>query len=324
MELRLLITFAKVAELGGFTAAATELRYAQSSVTAQVKALESDLGVQLFDRLGSRIRLTAEGERLVPYARRIIDLHDEARAAVAETGEPEGALTVGTMESLTSYRLPPLLELFHHRYPAVRLALRPALGDETRRAVLKGTYDLGFLMDPATEHPGLTTEVLTQERLVLVAAPRHRLAAPGTAPLTSADLVGEQLLGTEPGCPYRDLFEAELRRVSGTAPPFREYGTLEAAKQGVAAGLAIALLPRVTVRSELAAGSLVALPWEPPFRLFTQVAWREGKRLPGHVRLFIDETLRLIREQESEPGPEQEPGPGPGPDLEPGLSGTAG
>lgn len=308
MELRLLVTFAKVAELLSFTAAASELRYAQSSVTAQVKALESELGVQLFDRLGGRIRLTEAGERLVPYARRIIDLHDEARAAVAETGEPEGALTVGTMESLTSYRLPPLLELFHHRYPAVRLALRPALGDETRRAVLKGAYDIGFLMDPATEHPGLVTEVLAVESLVLVAAPRHHLA--GADALTTADLVGEQLLGTEPGCPYRDLFEAELRAVSGPTPPFREYGTLEAAKQGVAAGLAIALLPRVAVRAELAAGTLTALPWEPPFRLYTQVAWREGKRLPRHVRLFIDETLRLFREQERDPGtPASTPAP---------------
>ncbi|MFE0421013.1 LysR family transcriptional regulator [Streptomyces sp. NPDC058953] len=305
MELRLLVTFAKVAELLGFTAAATELRYAQSSVTAQIRALEADLGVQLFDRLGGRIRLTGAGERLLPYARRIIDLHDEARAAVAETGEPEGVLTVGTMESLTSYRLPPLLELFHHRYPAVRLSLRPALGDETRRAVLNGGYDIGFLMDPATTHPGLRTEILTEEALVLVAAPRHHLA--GAATLTTAGLVGEQLLGTEPGCPYRDLFEAELRRESGTTPPFREYGTLEATKQGVAAGLAVALLPRVAVRAELAAGSLVALPWEPPFRLYTQVAWREGMRLPRHVRLFIDETLRLVREQESE----SRPGPGP-------------
>jgi DNA-binding transcriptional LysR family regulator len=297
VEIRLLVTFEKVAAHLSFTQAAAELKYAQSSVTSQIRSLESSLGTELFDRLGSRIRLTEAGERLVPYARRIIELSEEARAAVVETDEPAGAITIGTMESLTSYRLPELLELFHHRYPRVKLSLRPTLGDETRRALRHGVYDIGFLMERETEHTGLKSEVLAPEPLVLVAAPGHPLA--GARELTTADLADAQLVGTEPGCPYRDLFEGELRERTGAPPPFMEFGTIEATKRGVAAGLGVALLPRMTVRAELTSGALVALPWEPPFRLHTQVAWREGKRLPRHVRLFIDETVRLVREQES-------------------------
>ncbi|MFE5615182.1 LysR family transcriptional regulator [Streptomyces sp. NPDC056470] len=294
MELRLLVTFEKVATVLSFTRAATELRYAQSSVTGQIRALESSLGVELFERLGSRIRLTEAGERLLPYARRMIELSEEARAAVAETGEePAGTIAVGTMESLTSYRLPPLLELFHHRYPKVRLALRPTLGDETRQALRQGTYDIGFLMEPETEHAGLEAEVLAEEPLTLVASPRHPLA--GRTDLASADLAAGQLVGTEPGCPYRDLFERELREWS---PPFMEFGTLEATKRGVAGGLGIALVPRVTVSEELASGALVELDWSPPFRLFTQIAWRRGKRLPAHVRLFVEQARRLVSEQQ--------------------------
>ncbi|WP_137988729.1 LysR family transcriptional regulator [Streptomyces vilmorinianum] len=291
MELRLLVTFEKVATVLSFTRAATELRYAQSSVTSQIRSLESSLGVELFERLGSRIRLTEAGERLLPYARRIIELSEEARAAVVETEEPAGTIAVGTMESLTSYRLPPLLELFHHRYPKVRLSLRPTLGDETRQALRQGTYDIGFLIDPATEHAGLESEILSQEPLVLVASPRHGLA--GRTGLKDADLAAAQLVGTEPGCPYRDLFEAELRE---WAPPFTEFGTLEATKRGVASGLGIALLPRIAVSEELASGALVELDWEPPFSVFTQIAWRRGKRLPAHVRLFVEQARRLVRE----------------------------
>lgn len=99
MELRLLVTFEKVATVLSFTRAATELAYAQSSVTSQIRALESSLGTELFDRLGSRIRLTEAGERLLPYARQIIELTDEARAAVVGAEEPSGTLTIGTMES---------------------------------------------------------------------------------------------------------------------------------------------------------------------------------------------------------------------------------
>ncbi|WP_447038098.1 LysR family transcriptional regulator [Streptomyces sp. DSM 118878] len=299
MELRLLVTFEKVATVLSFTRAATELKYAQSSVTSQIRALETSLGAELFDRLGSRIRLTEAGERLLPYARQIIGLTEEARAAVVGAEEPSGAIAVGTMESLTSYRLPPLLELFHHRYPKVRLSLRPTLGDETRRALRQGTYDVGFLMEPETEHQGLVTEVLAQEPLVLVCAPTHPLATGGGAALATADLAAVQLVGTEPGCPYRDLFEAELRERTGGPPPFMEFGTIEATKQGVAGGLGVALLPAVAVARELAEGTLVRLPWTPPFTLWTQLAWRSGKRLPAHVRLFVEQAVRLVREQAS-------------------------
>ncbi len=301
MELRLLVTFEKVATVLSFTRAAAELNYAQSSVTSQIRALEDSLGTPLFDRLGSRIRLTEAGERLLPYARQIIELSEEARAAVVDAEEPSGTLAVGTMESLTSYRLPPLLELFHHRHPKVRLSLRTTLGDETRQALRQGTYDVGFLMEPETEHPGLESRVLAPEPLVLVAAPGHPLAVQSPA-LKTEDLTEVQLVGTEPGCPYRDLFESELRHRTGSPPPFMEFGTIEATKRGVAGGLGVALLPRVTVGAELASGALAELPWEPPFQLYTQVAWRAGKRLPRHLTLFIEAAVRLVREQTSYDG----------------------
>ncbi|WP_405880429.1 LysR family transcriptional regulator [Streptomyces sp. NBC_01136] len=297
MELRLLVTFEKVATVLSFTQAATELKYAQSSVTSHIRTLESSLGVELFDRLGSRIRLTEAGERLLPYARQIIELSDEARAAVVGAGEPSGALTVGTLESLTSYRLLPLLELFHHRYPGVRLSLRTTIGDETRQALRQGTYDVGFLMEEETEHAGLEVAVLAVEPLVLVAAPGHPLAAASTVP--TAGLVRESLLATEPGCAYRDLFERDLNSLAPRPVSFTEFGTIEATKRGAAAGLGVALLPEVTVAAELAEGTLVRLPWEPPFTLRTQLAWRAGKRLPAHVRLFVEQARRLVREQTS-------------------------
>ncbi|MEU6092584.1 LysR family transcriptional regulator [Streptomyces sp. NPDC047085] len=293
MELRLLVTFEKVATVLSFTRAAAELSYAQSSVTSQIRMLESSLGVELFDRLGGRIRLTEAGERLLPYARQIIELAEEARAAVTEPEEPSGTLTVGTMESLTSYRLPPLLEYFHHRHPKVRLALRTTIGDETRQALRQGTYDVGFLMEEETEHPGLESAVLAVEPLALVAAPGHPLA--GGGPVATAELTGESLLATEPGCAYRDLFERELTALKPVA--FMEFGTIEATKRAAAAGLGIALLPEVTVAAELAEGSLVRLGWEPPFTLRTQLAWRAGKRLPAHARLFVERARRLLSEQ---------------------------
>ncbi|MFJ3235508.1 LysR family transcriptional regulator [Streptomyces sp. NPDC086787] len=292
MELRLLVTFERVATLLSFTRAAAELTYSQSSVTGQVRSLETSLDVALFDRLGSHIRLTEAGERLLPYARRMIELAEEARAAVGPAEQPAGTLVVGTMESLSSYLLPPLVELFRHRYPKVRLSLRTTIGDETRQALRQGTYDLGFLMEEETEHSGLEGVVLGEERLVLVAAPGHALADGRVA---TVELVRQTLLAPEPGCAYRDLFERELTAVGPVE--FTEFGTLEATKRAAAAGLGISLLPEVTVAAELAEGSLVVLAWEPPFTLRTQLAWRAGKRLSAQARLLVEQARRLTAER---------------------------
>ncbi|MFI2077487.1 MULTISPECIES: LysR family transcriptional regulator [Streptomyces] len=295
MELRHLATFQKVAAVMSFTRAAAELSYAQSSVTGQIKALESSLQTQLFDRLGGKIQLTDAGVRLLPYAEQILALAEEARADVAGLREPAGTLVIGTMESITSYRMPPLLELFHHRYPRVQLSLRPSLCAETCQALRHGVYDLGFLMEQTTEHQGLETVVLAQERLVLVASPSYPLATEQR--VTTEALRQAQVLATEAGCAYRELFEAELSTGDGNPVGFLEFGTIEAIKRGAAAGLGVCLLPEMTVADAVRAGELVILPWEVPFTVYTQLAWRQGKRLSRELRLFVDEAMRTMAEE---------------------------
>jgi DNA-binding transcriptional LysR family regulator len=293
MEFRHLVTFQKVATLLSFTRAATELSYAQSSVTTQIRALEASLEVELFERLGGRIRLTAAGEKLLVYAEQILLLAEDARADVAGGHDPSGTLVVGTMESITSYRIPPLLELFYHRYPKVQLSLRPSLCAETRQALRQGALDIGFLMEQETQQQGLETVALMEEPLVLVAAPSHHLARRGE--LSLDDLSTVSILATETGCAYRDLFEDELR--GAETVPFLEFGTIEAIKRGVISGLGVALLPQITVCRELAKGEMVVLPWAAPFSVYTQLAWRSGRRLSRELTLFIDQTVRLLREE---------------------------
>ncbi|WP_370221207.1 LysR family transcriptional regulator [Kitasatospora sp. MAP12-22] len=287
-------TFHKVATVMSFTRAAAELSYAQSSITAQVKGLESSLGVELFERLSGKIQLTEAGQRLLPYAEQLLSLADEARGAAMGAGDPAGILTIGSMESITSYRMPPLLEFFHHRYPLLHLVLRPSLCAETCYSLRQGMYDMGFLMEAETQHPGVQSEVLGAEPLVLVCATGHSLAS--ATRISTADLRQVPLLSTEAGCAYRELFESELSDGSGDPVPFLEFGTIEAIKRGVGAGLGVSLLPTVTVADAIEAGILVKLPWEVPFQVHTQLAWRKGKRLTREMRLFIDQTIQFIGE----------------------------
>ncbi|WP_037802878.1 LysR family transcriptional regulator [Streptomyces sp. NRRL F-5135] len=292
MDIRQLRTFHRVAALGSVTRAAAELNYAQSSVTGQIKSLEVSLGTDLFERVGGKIRLTPAGSRLLPYAGQMLSLADQARGATVADGQPEGQLTIGTMESITSYRMPSVLEYFHHRYPRLQLILRPSLCAETLHALRQGDFDAGFLMEAETQHSGVHSEVLGREPLVVVAAPNHRLA--GEAKVSTDDLREEAVLAPEAGCAYRELLEAELNDGSGEPVPFLEFGTIEAIKRGVGAGLGISLLPRMTVTEELAAGTLAQLAWEPPFELYTQLAWRKGAPLSRERQVFIDRVLESL------------------------------
>src|SRR3712207_8768999 len=143
VELRQVDTFRAVAEELSFSRAASRLGYVQSSVSAQVSALERELGVPLFDRLGRRISLTDAGEVMFAHSGKLLALAERTREAVVDagvgSGEVTGSLTVSSPETLLTYRLPKLLALFHERHPKARLSVRPSdigrLVGSARRAV---------------------------------------------------------------------------------------------------------------------------------------------------------------------------------------------
>lgn len=296
MDIRQLTTFQRAATLLSFSRAAAELNYAQSSVTGQIRGLENSLGVELFERLsGRQVRLTPAGRRLLPYAERLLSLADEARGATAGPPEPSGQLVIGTMESLATYRLPPVLEYFHHRYPDLQLVLRPGSGAETLHALRQGTVDLGMLVSAETRHSGVDSEVLGPEPLVAVVGPRHPLA--GRARVTSADLRGVPILAPECGRGHRRLLEAELRNRPGAPVPLLESGTVESTKRWAAAGLGVGLLSEVAVQEDMAAGVLVPLAWRPPFEVFTQLVRRRRTSPTREMRLFIDQAGAFLAQE---------------------------
>jgi DNA-binding transcriptional LysR family regulator len=288
MELRNLMTFCKVATVLSFTRAAAELNYAQSSVTSQIRTLESQLELDLFDRLGNRIQLTSAGARLLPYAEAIVGLTKEAVVELGGLRNLAGSLTIGTTESLACYRLPPILELLHHKYPRLRLSIRTTSCADIYQQVRQGVFDVGFLVEPAGKSDDLATQLLTPEKVVLVSAPHHPLGN-SRAPFALASLAESTILATEPGCSYRDLLEAALLNERAQTPQFLEFGTLFAAKRGSMSGLGVSLLPEVAVTEELSAGSLIDLGWRPAQRMMTKVAWRGGRRTQPEIRIFLDE-----------------------------------
>jgi DNA-binding transcriptional LysR family regulator len=141
MEIKQLITFKHAAENLNFTQTAKLLNFAQSSVTAQIKALEDEIGKPLFERLGKRLILTEAGRTFKSYADKIIALSQEAVTAANGEEEISGTLTIGAQESQCTYRLPLILKEFKSAFPKVKLVFKPAHSDEiARKQLMEGLF----------------------------------------------------------------------------------------------------------------------------------------------------------------------------------------
>jgi DNA-binding transcriptional LysR family regulator len=287
MELRQLATFRMVAETLSFSRTAQALNYVQSSVTAQIQALEEELGVRLFDRLGKRVALTDAGARLVPYAEKMLSLCEEARCAVVGGDVPSGMLTITAPESICTYCLPEVLSQFRKRYPQVKLMFRPNSFMDIRRAASEGEVDVGFMIDERQYSNALTIEVLAPVPLYLLVSPDHPLAT--CARIQPCDLEGEQFLLTEAGCAYRNALERALNQAGVRISTNLSFEGIEAIKQCAIAAMGIAFLPGLTVSCELESGKLVRLNWEgQEFTALIQMLWHKDKWLSPALQGFLE------------------------------------
>ncbi len=306
MELRDLAAFREVARHASFSQAAARLGYVQSTISAQIRSLERDLGAQLFDRLGRSVALTEAGRALLPHAERILDQAAAAEAtvagAVARDGTLAGSISVSAPESLLTYRLPSVLSRFRGIAPAVRIDLRPTpvgrFRGETRRGLATGVVDLAFVLDTPLRVQGFRAEPLLREDVSVIAAPGHPLAAVRSA--GPADLDGEAVLlpeAPDSGCAYRGQFERQLADRQVTPASALEFASIETVKQCVVAGMGISALLSVAVEADIAAGQLVRLPWRERFDVHTQVVWNERRALTPAIAAFIDTAKQVLGER---------------------------
>jgi DNA-binding transcriptional LysR family regulator len=307
MDLRQLTTFRAVAQTLSFHRAAAQLHYVQSSVSTQIQLLEEELGVKLFDRLGKRVVLTEAGQQLLLYAEKILCLADEARTAIMEGDGPHGILTISAPETLWTYRLPALLKCFRERFPRVQLQFRHFPSKELLQRVLEGVIDVAFVLDEPLQATTVCVEQLIPEPLVIIAAPDSPLAC--LTEVGPLDLDGQQLLLTEAGCSYRNLFYRALASKGVHANNVLEFASVEAIKQCVMVGLGVAALPEVVVEKEIAQGQLAALPWKPPDEnlaaaklskgIVTQMLWHKDKWLSPSLQAFLNLTREMLKVAEA-------------------------
>lgn len=263
VQLPHLETFSKAAELNSFTGAAKALGLTQAAVSQRIQALEKTLDKSLFHRRGGRVLLTEAGHKLYAYARRIIDLHREARREI--TGhEPAvaGELEIAASSIPGEHLLPALLSVFGQKYPHVRV--RAAVSDSmaVMGQVERGEVSVG-LVGRKADGPNFEFKYLTSDRMVLVAPPGHTLTK--FKQITVSQLAAHPLVLREAGSGLRHCFEKALARVGRSMTELRvalELGSNEAIKEALHLGVGVAVMSALAVQREIKSGTLHALDVE--------------------------------------------------------------
>jgi DNA-binding transcriptional LysR family regulator len=291
VDTRLLRTFTTLARTESFTTAAAELHLAQSTVTVQIRALEKELGARLFDRLPRGALITEVGRRLLDEAEGVLDAESRLRASAAAEGPPTGRVVVGAGETLCSARLPGVIAGLRRTHPDVEVDLEPAGTAAAVDGLRTGRLDIALLLEEQADFPDIAAERIAHEPLVLVCAPEHPLAR-RDEPATWDELAREAFFLHEQGCSYSDSLAHELLRVPGVRTRLTRFGSIEAARSCVAAGLGLTLLPRATVENALREGRLVILAGPQIPDVPVQLARHRRRWVSPAARAVVDELVR--------------------------------
>jgi DNA-binding transcriptional LysR family regulator len=291
VQLNQLAVAVAVAEEENFTRAAARLHLAQPSLSRQIRLLERELGVQLFNRGPgqSLVTLTADGEALLPFIRRVLaDVAATGAEARALTGMARGRLSIGATPSLITRVLAPALVDFQASHPGIDLLVVEAGSHQLVPQLASGEVDPALVVQPVTD-PLVATTPLFHDPLVLAVAPEHPLAA--RRRVRVADLDGLSLVMFREGYDLRSV-TLDACRDAGVSPHLvSQGGEMDGVLAFVAAGLGAAVVPAIAMPSD---GSLIAVPFtRPGLSRTVALAHRNDRPLPRPARALADQLARL-------------------------------
>lgn len=298
MEVRQLQIFRALAEELNFTRTAERMNTVQSNVTAQIKALEEELGAPLFDRLGRRVTLTDGGRRFQPFAEQALNAMEQGQRAIRHGSDPSGPLRISAPESILTYRLPQVLRIFRRRFPNVELVFVPHIGESFVSELDTGKIDFAFKMCDSPSNAAYRMMRLRTERIYLVGEASHPLADRRT--VKPADLAGQTLLLTEAGCGYRAKLDRVLALQSVRPGNITEFSSVEAMKECVRVGMGLALLPAMVVSREIRSQHFRALRWAgPSLDILTHILWHKDKWVSPAMTAFLEIVQANVEEPAS-------------------------
>ncbi|NNJ32942.1 LysR family transcriptional regulator [Lacrimispora defluvii] len=292
MELREIRTFLEVADLKSFCRAAEKLKYSQAAVTVQIKQLEKELNVHLFDRIGKQTTLTHEGELFYQYASEIMRNVAYARNALGQSPELTGTLVIGTIESICSTLLPPLIREYHHRYPKVNINIIIDSPEILLNMMNSNQVDMVYFLDRRM-YDAKWVKILEKPEEIIFAASKEHIFAKENG-LTIDQIITQPLILTEKDASYRFILEQYLASDDKKLHPFLEIGNTEFIIKLLKQNEGISFLPEFTVREDMEQGNLTSLSMKEFYlRTWRQIVYHKDKWLSREMKAFMELVLEM-------------------------------
>lgn len=304
MELRQIEYFMAVATHQNFSRAAEHVHISQPSLSIQIGGLEKELGTRLFDRLGRKVILTQAGELFHVHAERALRELDQAEQVVHELlGAKRGRLVVGTLSTVNSYLIAPLVSRFKQRFPDIHLQVHAQPSSDIVSGLLTNRLDIGICLLPLT-HPQVTTVPLLEERLALIVPPGMKI---GKRRARMQDLARLPLVLMPVDYCLRKMVEAECAKAGVHPQVVLEMSSPEGILQAVAEGTGATILPELYVRSRLPATQLQVIDLYDPTPRHTVGLAYLTKRYRGQAAeefaTLCETTMRDLQSVSRQPPP---------------------
>ena len=256
MEIRQLRAFVAIAESGTFTAGALRVHVTQAAISMQIRQLETEIGAKVFVRAPRHVILTEAGEQLLRRARHILREHDAALDEIAElAGAERGRLRIGSASAMVlTEQLPSILKELRKQHPAADISVTSGTSEVLVDQILAGEVDIAFVSLPVDVR-GIKTERLSEDQLVAIASPRHKLSKQKT--ISAYTLAGERLILGERGGNTRRLIDQFFAQAGVSLRVTMELSRQQAIKRMVEEDMGVGIVPLQSVKEEVEKGKLI-------------------------------------------------------------------
>lgn len=286
MEIRQLQTFVQVAQLQNFSKAAEMLGYSQSAVTVQIRLLESELGIKLFDRTSKKVGLTSGGRQFLEHAVKILYEVNRTKISMQEDTELKSPLHIGTIESLCTEKFPSLINKFRSMYPKVSIQITLDSPENLIRMMEHNELDLVYILDTPRWDKNWIKVMEKAEPVIFVASIKNRLA--DKKHLKWNDIMQEPFFLTERNANYRQALDQSLALKHQTISPVLEISSTAFIIRMLEENEGLSFLPRFAVQEDIQNQRIVQLDVEDiDIVMYRQIFYHKNKFKTREMDKFI-------------------------------------
>lgn len=287
MNTKYLTTLITILETGSFQKAATKLNYTQSTVTAQMKQLEEELSIKLFEKIGRRMKLTQAGEDVLPYISTVLQSMEQINNYGKSLTEITGTLTIAVPDSILIYTMQPFLQKILHEAPKVQLIINSIQAGEINQAIIDGTADIGVNCEKDYYPNTIIHKKLGIYKTTLIASPFANEKLLDF--ITPHQRKPFSLICNEPNGYYQMDMDKYLEEKDIVLNPCMKVQSIEAVKRCVMNNLGIAVAPTYAIEEELRNGSLVSVKTELDNKTYNSIyVYHKNKWISPQMRLALE------------------------------------